>query len=81
MLRHLWKPCISGAVFRVVPKSMPRVIALVDDGLLLLLQQRNQLLLGADVAPYVPVGMIEEAEDGGLFGEAVGPEMRTFSHC
>ena len=41
---------------------------LVDDGLLLLLgQQRDQLLLGADVAPDAPVGVVEEADDGGLF--------------
>ena len=42
---------------------------LVDDGLLLLLQQRDQLLLGADVAPDAPVGVIEEADDSGLFGK------------
>ena len=40
---------------------------LVDNGLLLLLQQRDQLLLGADVAPDAPVGVVEEAHDGGLF--------------
>ena len=42
---------------------------LVDDGLLLLLQQRNQLLLGVDVAPDALVGVVEEADDGGLFRE------------
>ena len=42
---------------------------LMDGGLLLLLQQRNQLLLGADVALDAPVGVVEEADDGGLFGE------------
>ena len=47
---------------------------LVDDGLLLLLQQRNQLLLGADVAPDAPVGVVEEADDGGLFRERAGLE-------
>lgn len=41
----------------------------VDEGLLVLLQEFNQLLLGADVAPYPPVHVIEEADDGGLFGE------------
>ena len=41
----------------------------VDDGLLLLLQQLDQLLLGADVAPDPPVHVVEEADDGGLFGE------------
>ena len=40
----------------------------VDDGLLLLLQQLDQLLLGADVAPDPPVRVVEEADDGGLFG-------------
>ena len=40
---------------------------LVDEGLLLLLQQGDQLLLGADVAPDAPVGVVEEADDGGLF--------------
>ena len=40
---------------------------LVDDDLLLLLQQRDQFLLGTDVAPDAPVGVVEEANDGGLF--------------
>ncbi len=40
---------------------------LVDDGLLLLVQQRDQLLLGADGAPEAPVGVVEEADDGELF--------------
>ena len=35
---------------------------LVDDALLLLFQQRDQLLLGADVAPDVPLGVVEETE-------------------
>ena len=39
----------------------------VDDGLLLLLQQLDQLLLGADVAPDPPVHVVEETDDGGLF--------------
>ncbi len=39
----------------------------VDDGLLLLLQQFDQLLLGADVAPDPPVHVVEEADDCGLF--------------
>ena len=38
----------------------------MDDGLLLLLQQFNQLLLGADVAPNAPVGVVEETYDGRL---------------
>src|SRR5690606_10755560 len=40
---------------------------LVDDGLLLLLQQLDELLLRPDVAPDASVRMIEEADDGGLF--------------
>jgi hypothetical protein len=40
----------------------------VDDGLLLLLQQLDQPLLGADEAPDLAVGVIEEADDGCLFG-------------
>jgi len=40
----------------------------VDDGLLLLLQQLDQLLLGADVAPDPPVRVVEEADDRGLLG-------------
>ncbi|MGH8564556.1 MAG: hypothetical protein ACREXW_10915 [Gammaproteobacteria bacterium] len=39
----------------------------VDDRLLLLLQQLDQLLLGADVAPDAPVRVVEEVDDGGLF--------------
>ncbi len=46
----------------------------MDDGLLLLLQQLDQLLLGADVAPDPPVDVVEEADDGGLFVEAEGKD-------
>ena len=44
----------------------PACDGLVDDGLLLLLQQRDQLLLGADVAPNAPVGVVKEANYGSL---------------
>ena len=50
---------------------------LVDDGLLLLLQQRDQLLLSADVAPNSAVGMVEEANDGVLFGERWEKTLQT----
>jgi hypothetical protein len=40
----------------------------VDDGLLLLLKQLDQLLLGSDVAPDSAVGVGEEADEGGLLG-------------
>ena len=41
----------------------------VDDGLPLLLQQRDELLLGADVAADAVVHVVEVADDGALFGE------------
>ena len=41
----------------------------MNDGLLLLLQERDQLLPGTDVALDAPVGVVEEADDGGLFGK------------
>ena len=39
----------------------------VDYGLLLLVQQRDQLLLGADRAPDPPVGVVRKADDCSLF--------------
>ena len=42
---------------------------LVDDGLLLLLQQGDELALGVDVAADAPVGVVQVADDGGLIGE------------
>jgi hypothetical protein len=41
----------------------------VDDGLLLLLQQLDQLLFGADVEPNPSIHVVKEADDDGLFGE------------
>ena len=41
---------------------------LVDEGLLVLIEQCNQLFLGADVLLYPAVHVTEEAGDGGLFG-------------
>ena len=49
--------------------SIPARDGLVDDGLLLLFQQRDQLLLGTDVAPNAPVGVIKEADHASLLGE------------
>ncbi len=72
MRRHL-KPLHAGGLVGLVRLPGANVDlardGLVDDGLLLLLQQRNQLLLRADVAPDAPVGVVEEAHDGGLFRE------------
>ena len=42
---------------------------LVDGGLLLLGQQLDQSLLGADVALDAAVGVVEVADDGALLGE------------
>ena len=67
MLWHVPQPFQAGrleADVRVEATSD----GLVDDGLLLLVQQRDQLLLGADSAPDAPVYVVEEADDGGLFG-------------
>ena len=42
---------------------------LVNDDLFLLIQQRDQLLLGPNVAPDASVGMIKEADDGDLLSD------------
>ena len=41
----------------------------VDDGLLLFVQERDQLPLGADEAIKLPVRVVEKPHDGGLFVE------------
>ena len=41
----------------------------VDDGLLLLVQQGDELALGADGAVDAAVDVVEEAGDGVLFGK------------
>ena len=41
---------------------------LLDDGLALLFQQGDEPLFGADVAVDELVGVVEVADDGGLFG-------------
>ena len=42
---------------------------MIDDGLPLLRQQRNELPLGVDVAPNAPVHPVHVADDGALLGE------------
>ncbi len=73
MLRHIPQPLDTGGlVGRVGPAGAsidPARDGLVDDSLLLLLQQRDQLLLGVDISLDAPVSMVEESGDGGLFGE------------
>ena len=68
MLRHIPQPLHAGGLEADVGIEAAGDGA-VDDGLLLLLQQLDQLLLGADVTPDPPVRVVEEADDGGLFGE------------
>src|SRR6266852_3636627 len=67
MLRHVAEPFHAGGLEADVGVEAMGDGA-VDDGLLLLLQQLDQLLLGADVAPDAPVGVVEEAGNRGLFG-------------
>ena len=68
MLRHVAQPLHARRLEADVGIKAPGDGA-VDDGLLLLLQQVDQLLLGADVAANASVCIIEEADDGGLFGK------------
>ena len=68
MLRHIAQP--------LHPRRLEPYVGieaagdgLLDDGLLLLVQQRDQLLLGADVAANAAVNVVEVADDGELLGE------------
>ena len=73
MLRHVPEPLHAGGLVGRVGLAGAGVLlarhGLVDEGLLLLLQQRDQRLLGADIAPDAPMGVVEESDDGGLFRE------------
>ena len=73
MLRHVPQPLDAGRLVGRVGLAGadvdPARDRLVDDGLLLLLQQRDQLLLGADVASNAPLGVVKKADDGDLFGQ------------
>ena len=66
MLRHIPQPLHAGGLEADVGVEAAGDGAM-DDGLLLLLQQLDQLLLGADVLPNPPVRVVEEADDSGLF--------------
>src|SRR5262245_6774768 len=65
MLRHIPQPLYAGGLEADVGVEASSD-GTVDDGLLLLLQQLDQLLLGADVAPDSAVHVVEEADNGGL---------------
>ncbi len=66
MVRHVPQPLHAGGLEADAGVEAAGDGA-VDDGLLLLLQQLDQLLLGANVAPDASVCVVEEADDGGLF--------------
>ena len=64
MRRHITEPLDTGGLETDVGVEAAGD-GLVDDGLLLLGQQFDQPLLGADVAPDAAVGVVEVADDGG----------------
>ena len=68
MLRHVAEPLDAGGLEADVGVEAAGD-GLVDDGLLLLLQQVDEFLLGADVAADAPVHVVQVADDGALFGE------------
>ena len=76
MLRHVAKPLDAGGLEGDVGVEAAGD-GLVDDGLLLLLQQRDELPLGGDVAPDAPVHVVEVSDDGALFGEGWGNNWHT----
>ena len=68
MLRHIPQPRHSRRLEPHVRIKATRH-RLLDDGLLLLVEQRDQPLLGAYIAADAAVGVVEVTDDGGLFGE------------
>ena len=68
VLRHLPQPLDAGVLQLHVGLEAPGYGA-VDDGLFLLFQQPDQLLLRPHKPPHPPLHMIQIANDGGLFGE------------
>src|SRR5579871_2019073 len=65
MLRHVPEPLHPRRLEPNV-RIEPAGDGAVDDGVLLLLQERDQFLLGSDVAPDPSVRVVEEADNGGL---------------
>ena len=66
MLRHVAEPFDAGGLEADAGVEAASD-GTVDDGLLLLLQQFDQFLLGEDVAPDAPICVVEKSDDGGLF--------------
>ena len=68
MLRHVTEPVDAGGLEADVGVEAAGD-GPVDDGLLLLHQHANQLLLDVDVALDAPVHVVQVADDGALFWE------------
>ena len=68
MLWHVAQPLHAGGLQLHVGVQAPGH-GLVDDGLPLLFQEGDELFLGADVGLDFLVGVVEVADDGGLFVE------------
>jgi len=70
LFRHLPKPFHARVLVNRVRLAGSDINlscdGLVDDGLFLFLQQRDQLLLGTDVAPDALVNVVEEPNDASL---------------
>ena len=82
---YLGQPLYSRVLVSRIRPSSPHVEFprdyLMDEGLLLLLQQRDQFLLGADVAPDASVGVVEEACDGSLLHERWERDRQVLQLC
>ncbi len=73
MRRHVAQPLDAGGLEGDVGVEATGD-GLADDGLLLLQQQGDELLLGAEVTPDAPVRVVQVADDGGLLGEGWAEE-------
>ena len=68
---HLAEPLDAGGLEGHIGVK-PARNRLVDDSLAILLEQLDEPLPATEVADDAPVGVIEIADDGGLFGEGGG---------
>lgn len=84
MRRHIAKPLHAGRLERDV-RLEPAGDGAVDDGLLLLVEERDQPALRLDGAADAAIGEIEESDDGGLLGERRNSELECskpiFRYC